>query len=209
LDLWPELNGLTYLQLPNKIRAGLDRRAISSIVLLKESAPDEEEAIFLRQLVFERLNTGGVKLEYGLDANSNGILDAGEINASLTKYVCNGAVGLLQNGIAAGNTPYWNGTEWVINSSNLFNNGGSIGIGTTNPNGSSILELNSTNSGLLLPRMTSLQRTAINNPATGLLVYQTDSPAGFYYYNGSSWLLLGNGTSGSDSNSLIYTVRGF
>lgn len=62
LDLWPELNGLTYLQLPNKIRAGLDRRSISSIVLLKESAPDEEEAILLRQLVFERLNTGGVKL---------------------------------------------------------------------------------------------------------------------------------------------------
>lgn len=63
LDLWPELNGLSYVELPNKIRAGLDRRSISSIVLLKESAPDEEEAILLRQLVFERLNTGGVKLE--------------------------------------------------------------------------------------------------------------------------------------------------
>lgn len=63
LDLWPELNGSTYSDLPNKIRAGLDRRSISSIVLLKESAPDEEDAIFLRQLVFERLNTGGVKLE--------------------------------------------------------------------------------------------------------------------------------------------------
>jgi len=37
--------------------------------------------------------TGGVKLEYGLDANSNGTLDAGEINSALTKYVCNGAVG--------------------------------------------------------------------------------------------------------------------
>jgi hypothetical protein len=37
--------------------------------------------------------TGGVKLEYGLDANSNGVLDANEINATLTKYVCNGAVG--------------------------------------------------------------------------------------------------------------------
>lgn len=63
LDLWPELNGMTYAQLPNKIRAGLDRRSISSIVLLKESAPEEEDAVFLRQLVFERLNTGGVKLE--------------------------------------------------------------------------------------------------------------------------------------------------
>lgn len=62
LDLWPELNGMNYTDLPNKIRSGLDRRSISSIVLLKESAPNDEEAIFLRQLVFERLNTGGVKL---------------------------------------------------------------------------------------------------------------------------------------------------
>ena len=37
--------------------------------------------------------TGGIKIEYGLDANSNGILDAGEINATLSKYVCNGASG--------------------------------------------------------------------------------------------------------------------
>jgi hypothetical protein len=36
---------------------------------------------------------GGVKLEYGLDVNNNGVLDAGEINSSLTKYVCNGATG--------------------------------------------------------------------------------------------------------------------
>ena len=37
--------------------------------------------------------TGGVKLEFGPDANVNGILDAGEIVPALTKYVCNGAVG--------------------------------------------------------------------------------------------------------------------
>ena len=41
--------------------------------------------------------------------------------------------GLTQNGSAAGNTPYWNGTQWVANSSNIFNNGGNVGIGTTNP----------------------------------------------------------------------------
>ena len=45
LDLWPELNGMYYSDLPNKIKSGLDRRSISSIVLLKESAPDEEDAI--------------------------------------------------------------------------------------------------------------------------------------------------------------------
>ena len=36
---------------------------------------------------------GGTKIEYGLDANNNGTLDAGEVNATLTKYVCNGATG--------------------------------------------------------------------------------------------------------------------
>ncbi len=77
LDLWPELNGMKYSDLPNKIRSGLDRRSISSIILLKESAPDEEDAIFLRQLVFERLNTGGIKLERQEIRNS---LSSGDFN---------------------------------------------------------------------------------------------------------------------------------
>ncbi|MPM61592.1 hypothetical protein SDC9_108452 [bioreactor metagenome] len=36
---------------------------------------------------------GGVLLQFGLDANSNGVLDAGEIDPALSRYVCNGAVG--------------------------------------------------------------------------------------------------------------------
>jgi hypothetical protein len=37
--------------------------------------------------------TGGVKIEYGIDANTNGVLDLSEVNNILTKYICNGAVG--------------------------------------------------------------------------------------------------------------------
>jgi hypothetical protein len=37
--------------------------------------------------------TGGVKVEFGADVNSNGTLDTGEVNASLTRYICNGAQG--------------------------------------------------------------------------------------------------------------------
>jgi hypothetical protein len=62
LDLWPELNKLKYDDLSAKIRAGLDRRSISSIVILRESTSDPEEALFLKQKTFERLNTGGVDL---------------------------------------------------------------------------------------------------------------------------------------------------
>lgn len=45
--------------------------------------------------------TGGTKVEVGLDANSNSVLDTSEVNATLTKYVCNGAVGAQgQQGLA-------------------------------------------------------------------------------------------------------------
>lgn len=46
-----------------------------------------------------------------------------------------GATGLMNPGSSTGNTLYWNGTEWVINSSNLFNDGNKLGIGTISPTG--------------------------------------------------------------------------
>jgi hypothetical protein len=63
LEEWEELNGLTYSQLPSQVRKGIDRRYLSSIILLKETAKTSEEAQRLKQLVFERINSGGEKLE--------------------------------------------------------------------------------------------------------------------------------------------------
>lgn len=62
LQHWPELNGRTYSELPSSIRDGIDRRYLSSIILLNETAADPEQAAFLKKLVFERLNSGGVRL---------------------------------------------------------------------------------------------------------------------------------------------------
>jgi Protein of unknown function DUF262 len=70
LDRWPELNGRTYSKLPERIRAGIDRRSISWITVLHESAENEEEALILKKLVFERLNTGGVELSHQEIRNS-------------------------------------------------------------------------------------------------------------------------------------------
>ncbi|MBK7172754.1 MAG: hypothetical protein IPH84_05885 [Bacteroidales bacterium] len=59
---------------------------------------------------------------------------------------------------------------------------------------SAMLDVKSTNKGMLVPRMTSAQRTAIAGPATGLLVYQSDGVGGFYFYNGTSWVSLTDAT---------------
>ncbi|HYK45526.1 MAG TPA: tail fiber domain-containing protein [Parafilimonas sp.] len=70
---------------------------------------------------------------------------------------------------------------------NTFPSNGAVGIGTTTPDASSLLEIKSTVKGLLIPRMTQTQRNAIATPATGLLIYQSDHTSGFYYYSGSAW----------------------
>jgi hypothetical protein len=44
-----------------------------------------------------------------------------------------GATGLLTAGSAAGNTSYWDGSSWITNSGNIYNNGGNVGIGTNTP----------------------------------------------------------------------------
>src|SRR4249920_3097140 len=71
---------------------------------------------------------------------------------------------------------------------NTFPASGNAGIGTVTPDPSSILDMGSVTQGLLVPRMTMAQRDSIVTPAKGLLLYQTDSTAGFVFYDGTTWL---------------------
>ncbi|MEZ5015224.1 MAG: hypothetical protein R2794_13125 [Chitinophagales bacterium] len=73
---------------------------------------------------------------------------------------------------------------------NVFPTSGSVGIGTTAPDASAILEMQTTTKGLLVPRMTKTQRDAIVAPANGLLIYQTNASPGFYFYTGGAWQSL-------------------
>lgn len=87
---WKELNGLKYSELPDQIRKGIDRRYISSIILLQETAKSETEANRLKQLVFERINSGGEKLKAQEIRNAlfPGGLNNLTIGLSRNKYFC-------------------------------------------------------------------------------------------------------------------------
>ncbi|MEZ4501680.1 MAG: DUF262 domain-containing protein [Dehalococcoidia bacterium] len=78
LQYWTALDGRTYRNLPTRLQSALTRRSISAVVLLAESTIDagitEKD---VRRIVFERLNTGGVRLNAQEVRNA---VDAGPFN---------------------------------------------------------------------------------------------------------------------------------
>jgi hypothetical protein len=116
-----------------------------------------------------------------------------------------GLTGLLSSGSAAGNTPYWNGTAWVVNTSNIFNNGANIGIGTTTPN--SRLEVNgaATNSSAL-----NAGSSATINLSQSNLAYTSATSASYALSNikdgGAYTIVL---TSTTNSGVATFTATGF
>jgi hypothetical protein len=89
---------------------------------------------------------------------------------------------------------------------------GQVGIGTVSPDPSAMLEIKDDNQGVLLPKITAAQKNAIVSPATGLIIYQTDGSAGFWYYNGSAWVAINSagwkltGDSGTSSGNFLGTT---
>ena len=86
-----------------------------------------------------------------------------------------------------------------------FNVSAQVGIGTTTPDPSSMLDIQSpaNDKGVLIPRMTDLQRLAISTPASGLLVFDTTTKS-FWFYNGTittpAWRELTSGASLMDAD---------
>ncbi len=77
------------------------------------------------------------------------------------------------------------------------------------PDASAMLDVKSTTKGVLVPRMTAAQRALIATPAAGLLVYQTDIPAGYYYYN-AGWrkVIDGLATPANPATGSLLTFDG-
>lgn len=87
-----------------------------------------------------------------------------------------------------------------------FSQTGSVGIGTTTPHSSAALDVQSTDKGMLVPRMTTTQRNAISNAATGLLVFDNTTRS-FWFKGAGNWIELvdtANNTWEKNGND-IYT----
>ena len=103
-------------------------------------------------------------------------------------------------------------SNWEKTNNTIVNKSDYVSIGANVTDSSAIVNITSTNAGVLMPRMTTSQREAIASPANGLLVFDTSTNS-FWYYS-SLWIeLISNSSSGtgtsSSSNTLIYTTNGF
>ncbi|MEP7168009.1 MAG: hypothetical protein ABI855_01435, partial [Bacteroidota bacterium] len=81
---------------------------------------------------------------------------------------------------------------FILNQKSFSQN---VGINNPTPDASSLLDLTSNSKGLLVPRMTTIQRNVIATPATGLLVYDSTLNQ-FYYYDGTQWRPIFTTTNG-------------
>ena len=107
---------------------------------------------------------------------------------------------------------------FIISKSVLFSQNILINDVGGTPEASAALEIRATDKGMLVPRMLEGNRLAISSPAQGLLVFQTNSLVGFYYYNGTAWDTLGgssvvnnisNVTNSSNSNiAVLQDIKG-
>ncbi len=84
----------------------------------------------------------------------------------------------------------------IVFLNDLTSYGQSVAINTdaSAPNASAILDIKSVNKGLLIPRMSTVQRTAIAAPAAGLQVFDITTNS-IWFYNGSTWNALSAGSA--------------
>ena len=103
----------------------------------------------------------------------NNSSNAPAVSTPVSPAEATGATELMSSATASENAPYWNGTSWVTNNSNIQNNGAEV-------------EIASTTQGFLPPHMTTSQRDAIASPAAGLTMYNTTVNC-LQSWNGMLW----------------------
>lgn len=88
----------------------------------------------------------------------------------------------------------------LLLSQTAFSQGVGINNNNSNPDPTAMLDVKSTNKGMLVPRMSTVQRNAIASPAVGLLVFDLTTN-GFWYFDGTVWVQISSGASSNQTLS--------
>ena len=124
----------------------------------------------------------------GNGSNSIDITVGSSVNTNI--FNTDGTLSASRTVTQASNTLAFTGGDFTVDGTTLVvdESASAVSIGAAAPAASAVLEVASTTKGFLFPRMTETQRGAITSPATGLMVYQTDSDEGVYIYKSFGWV---------------------
>lgn len=191
------------------LTAGKTYRLTGCIAISSSNASAEEVNVVWKNANGDLLPNKGeiLSTNFGTTGFANGISDviytpSANTTVSLTVAYSSGSVVLWGNFTYAniqqiGSSAIVN--PWVLNGNDVYNTSGNVGIGTSSPSASALLDITSTSKGLLPPRVAltakSGNTTPIASPTTGLIVYNTASAGtggdavtpGYYYFNGTIW----------------------
>ena len=165
-DLGSSQNIFKTINLP----AGTDPTASSNTDTLNFSSSDSSVTI-------NGTGSNTVDITVGASVNTNIFNSNGTLTAART---------LTQGG----NTLAFTGGDFTVDGTTFVvdDSANAVSIGASGADASAVLDVVSTTKGFLFPRMTETQRNAIGSPATGLMVYQTDSDEGVYIYKSFGWV---------------------
>jgi hypothetical protein len=191
------------------LTAGKTYKLISGVSISNGNTAAKEVNFYWKNAAGDILGSKGEMLSpnANVEASGNGIAYAiytPTINTTVSVIVSYSSTStiLWQNYTFAsieqiGSSAFVN--PWVLSGNDVYNTTGVVGIGTSSPSASAILDLTSSSKGLLPPRvgLTAKSGTSspIASPTTGLIVYNTASTGtggdavtpGYYYYNGTIW----------------------
>ena len=127
------------------------------------------------------------KLHFGDGANANG-LSIGSVSTTNEMLISqnNNAALKFNVGFSSSSNNVISFTRASSIESMRIDGSGNVGIGTTAPAASAILDITSTTQGVLFPRLTTDQINAIASPANGLTVYNTDLST-LCFYHSNAW----------------------
>lgn len=138
----------------------------------------------------------GANDDFFINTTSNQLFGpkaSGTWPAGISMVGPSGTNGILSPGMAAGNTPYWNSANWVVSSSNIYNDGTNVGIGTSSPS-------------VKLDVVGEAKFTASDLPltlsSTSANVYQK-----FRYNSTTDVGYIGNGTGAAIGGSADFGIR--
>lgn len=174
--------------------------SVAQTIGIGTNTPDTSAAMEVRSnskgMLIPRLTQAAINL---IAQPAQGLMVYNITTSSFQYYTGAAWSNVTHSGILTGQAnrvPKFNG-PWGLTISSMIDDGQGISINSgAVANTSSLLDMTSTSKGLLVPRMTSLQRTSIGTPAKGLMVFDNTTST-FWFHNGTAWAEMTGGGGGS------------